>query len=123
MKLRRPRFTTLTLMAVVAIAAVGINGFCPISPAEAERIAVAKFLSIPGAGRWVGRYRVQVGYPGTLDTDWPKRFGDGWTVAVTDPKDGFLIMQMYLTPKGKTRAIDFAPGKFNELDSSDSTAK
>jgi hypothetical protein len=118
MRIRRPRFTILTLLVVVAISAIGIDWFRPINSAEAERIAEAKFLSIPGASRWVGRYRVQAGYAGTFNTDQPKRYGDGWTVVVSDPKDGFPIMQMFLTCKGKTRAVDFAPGKFNELASS-----
>lgn len=119
MRRRRLRFTVLTLMAVVAACAAGISWFRPISPAEAERIAVGKFLSLPGAGRWAGRYRVETGPAGTINTDQPKRFGDGWTVAVSDPEDGFLIMQVFLSPQGKTRAVDFAPGKFNELDRQD----
>jgi hypothetical protein len=106
------------MMVVVAISAIGINWFRPISPAEAERIAEAKFLSIPGASRWVGHYRVQAGYAGTFDTDQPKRYVDGWTVVVSDPKDDFPVMQMFLTPKGRTRAVDFAPGKFNGIASS-----
>jgi len=109
-------------MIVVAISAIGINLFRPISPAEAEGIAEAKFLSIPGAGRWVGRYRVWAAHAGAFDTDQPKRYGDGWTIVVSDPKDGFPIMQMFLTPRGKTRAVDFAPGKFNEIASSGSSA-
>jgi hypothetical protein len=110
----------LTLMVVVATSAIGINWFRPISPAEAERIAEAKFLSIPGAGRWAGRYRVRAGDAGVFDTDQPKRYGDGWTVVVLDRKDGLPVMQMFLTPKGKTRAVDFAPGRFNEIASSSS---
>jgi hypothetical protein len=123
MRLLRPRFTILPLIVVVAISAIGINWFRPISLAEAEGIAEAKFLSIPGASRWVGRYRVQAGSAGTFDSDQPKRYGDGWTVVVSDPKDGFPIMQMFLTPRGKTRAVDFAPGKFNEIASSGFSAK
>jgi hypothetical protein len=112
----------LALMIVVAISAIGINWFRPISPAEAERIAEAEFLSIPGAGRWVGRYRVRSAHAGTFDTDQPRRYVDGWTVVVSDPKDGIPIMEMFLTPRGKTRAVDFAPGKFNEMASSGTSA-
>jgi|SRR5271157_4420402 len=123
MRLLRPRFTILTLMVVVAISAIVMSWFRPISRAEAEKIAEAKFLKIPGASRWIGRHRVHAGPGGTFDSDQPKRYSDGWTVVLSDPRDGIPLMQMFLTPKGKTRAIDFAPGKFNELASTGLSAK
>jgi hypothetical protein len=104
----------LTLLVIVALSALGINWFRPISPAEAERIAEAKFLSIPGASRWIGRYKVQARSAGIFDTDQPKRYGDGLTVVVSGSKDAIHLMQMFLTPRGKMRAVDFAPGNFNE---------
>ncbi len=39
MRLLRPRFTILTLMVVVAISAIVMSWFRPISRAEAEKIA------------------------------------------------------------------------------------
>ena len=114
MRLLRPRFSILTLLVVMAISALGINWFRPISPAEAERIAEAKFLSIPRASRWVGRYMVQARSAGIFDHDQPKRYGDGWTVVVSGSNDGIHLMTMFLTPRGKMRAVDFSPGNFNE---------
>ena len=63
MRLLRPRFTILTLMVVVVISAIVMSWFRPISRAEAEKIAEARFLKIPGSSRWIGRYRVHA-YPG-----------------------------------------------------------
>jgi hypothetical protein len=91
MRLRRPRFTILTLMVVVAISAIVMSWFRPISRAEAEKIAEARFLKIPGASRWIGRYRVHAGPAGTFDYD-QKRYADGWVVVVSDPRDGVPIM-------------------------------
>jgi hypothetical protein len=115
MRLLRPRFTILTLMVVVAISAIVMSWFRPISRAEAEKIAEARFMQIPGSSRWIGRYRVNAGPGGTLDTDQPKRYADGWTVVLSDPRDGFPLAQYFLTPRGKLRAADFAPGRFYDL--------
>jgi len=109
MRLLRPRFTILTLMVVVAISAIVMSWFRPISLAEAEKIAEARFLKIPGASRWIGRYRVNAFSGGS------KRYADGWTVVLSDPRDGFPLAQYFLTPKGKLRAADFAPGRFYDL--------
>jgi hypothetical protein len=109
MRLRRPRFTILTLMVVVAIPAIVMSWLRPISRAEAEKIAEARFLKIPGASRWIGRHRVHA-FPGGL-----KRYADGWTVDVSDPRDGYLIATYFLTPRGKLRAADFAPGRFYDF--------
>jgi hypothetical protein len=108
MRLLRPRFTILTLTVVVAISAIVMSWFRPISRAEAEKIAEAKFLKIPRASRWIGRYRVHASLGES------ERYANGWSVVLSDPKDGIPLMQMFLAPKGKMRAIDFVPGKFNE---------
>lgn len=73
----RPRFAILTIMVVVAISAIVMTLIRPISRTEAEKIAEAKFLKIPGAGRWIGRYRVDAGPGGTFDSDQPKRYANG----------------------------------------------
>ncbi len=109
MRLLRPRFTILTLMVVVAISAIVMSWFRPISRAEAENVAEARFLKIPGASRWIGRHRVHA-FPGGS-----KRYADGWTVVLSDPRDGFPLAQYFLTPRGKLRAADFAPGRFYDL--------
>jgi hypothetical protein len=98
----------------MAISAIVMNWFRPVSQAEAEKIAEAEFLKIPGAGRWSGRYRINAGPGGTIDYDQPKRYADGWVVVVSDARSGFPIMAMFLTPNGRERAIDFAPGMFYE---------
>jgi hypothetical protein len=113
MRLLRPRFKILTLMVVVAISAIAMSWYRPISPAEAQKIAEARFLKIPGASRWIGRYGVHAG-PGWA-SDQPKRYADGWTVVVSDSRDGFPLARYFLTPQGKLRAADFAPGKFYDL--------
>ena len=43
----RPRFTILTLMVVVAISAIVMSWFRPISRAEAEKIAEAPHYQTP----------------------------------------------------------------------------
>jgi hypothetical protein len=116
MRLRRPRFTILTLTVVVAISAIVMREFRPISGADAEKIAAARFLNIPDASRWIGRYRVDAspGFSERVNRVW-KRYPDGWSVVVSDASDGSLLAQYYLTSKGKLRAADFAPGNFNKL--------
>ncbi len=109
MRLLRPRFTILTLMIVVAISAIVMSWFRPISQAEAEKIAQAGFVKIPGASRWTGRYRVHA-FPGRA-----KRYADGWTIVFSDPRDEFPLARYFLTPNGKVRAVDFAPGRFYDL--------
>ena len=109
MRLLRPRFTILTLMVVVAITAILMSWLRPISRAEAEKIAEVRFLEIPGASRWIGRHRVHA-FPGGA-----KRYADGWIVDVSDPRDGLPLATYFLTPRGKLRAADFAPGKFYDL--------
>lgn len=123
MRLRRPRLTILTLMAVVAIAAIVTNSFRPISRAEAERIAELQFLKIRGASRWIGRYRVQAFLEGARKSDSAGRFADGWTVVVSDSRDGVPFTQCFLSPTGKIRAQVFAPGKFYESASTDPPVK
>ena len=34
---------------------------------------------------------------------------------MSDPRDGFPLAKYFLTPRGKLRAADFAPGKFYDL--------
>jgi hypothetical protein len=58
MRLLRPRFTSHSLMVVVVIPAIVMSWLRPISRAEAEKIAEARFQKIPGASRWIGRHRV-----------------------------------------------------------------
>ena len=82
MRLLRLRFTILTLMVVVAISAIVMSWFRPISRAEAEKIAEVKFLKIPHASRWIGRYRVDASLGES------ERYADGWAVVLLDPKDG-----------------------------------
>ena len=123
MRLLRARFTILALMVVVAISAILISWVRPISRIEAEKIAEAKFLKIPGANRWIGRYRVHADPGGTFDSDQPKRYADDWTVVFSNHRDGTFLAQYLLTPKGKLRAADFAPGNFNELASTGSPVK
>jgi hypothetical protein len=123
MRLLRPRLTILTLMVVVAIAAIVTNSFRPISRAEAERIAESRFLKLRGASRWIGRYRVQAFIEGTLETGPGGRFADGWTVVVSDPRDGVPFCQDFLSPTGKFRTSYFAPGKFYESASTDPSVK
>ena len=50
-----------------------------------------------------------------FESDQPKRYADGWTVVLSDPRDGFPLAQYFLTPRGKLRAADFAPGRFYDL--------
>jgi hypothetical protein len=116
MRLRRPRFSILTLMVVVAISAIVVSGFRPISQADAEKIAEARFLTVGGADRWIGHYRVDAspGFSERINGVWT-RYPDGWSVIVSDALDGSLLAQYYLTEKGKLRAADFAPGNFNKL--------
>ena len=87
MRLLRPRFTILTLMVVVAISAIVMSWFRPISRAEAEKIAEARFLKIPGASRWIGRYRVHAspGFSERVNGGW-KRYADAWTVVFCGPE-------------------------------------
>ena len=113
MRLLHPRFKILTLMVVVAISAIVMSWFRPISPAEAQKIAEARFLKIPGASRWIGRYGVHAGP--VWASDQPKRYADGWTVVVSDSRDGVPLARYFLTPQGKLRAADFAPGRFYDL--------
>src|SRR5262245_41466451 len=113
MRLLRPRFTILTLMVVVAISAIVMSWLRAISPAEAQKIAEARFLKIPGASRWIGRYGVHAGPVGASDQ--PKRYADGWSVVVSDLRDGFPLARYFLTPQGKLRTADFAPGRFYDL--------
>jgi ankyrin repeat protein len=113
MRLLHPRFKILTLMVVVAISAIVMSWFRPISPAEAQKIAEARFLKIPGASRWIGRYGVHAGP--VWASDQPKRYADGWTIVVSDSRDGFPLARYFLTPQGKLRAADFAPGRFYDL--------
>lgn len=112
MRLLRPRITILALMVVVAIPAIVMSWLRPINRAEAEKIVEARFLKILGASRWIGRHRVHA-LPGGS-----KRYADGWTVDVSDRRDGFPLATYFLTPRGKLRAADFAPGKFYELNNS-----
>jgi hypothetical protein len=100
-------------MVVVSISAIVMSWFRPISPAEAQKIAEARFLKIPGATRWIGRYGIQAGPVGASDQ--PKRYADGWSVVVSDLRDGFPLARYFLTPQGKLRATDFAPGRFYDL--------
>ncbi|WP_406698447.1 hypothetical protein V5E97_06200 [Singulisphaera sp. Ch08] len=84
MRRLRPRFTIPTLMIVVAISAIVMNWFRPISRTEAEKIAEAKFLKIPHASRWVGRYGVDTRHGKS------ERYVDGWSVVLSDPRTDFL---------------------------------
>jgi hypothetical protein len=113
MRLLRPRFTILTLMVVVAISAIVMSWFRPISRTEATKTAEARFLKIPGASRWIGRYGVHADPVGASDQ--PKRYADGWSVVVSDLRDGIPLARYFLTPQGKLRAADFVPGRFYDL--------
>ena len=107
MKHLRVRLTVLSMMGVVAVSAIVMYWFRPLTQGEAERIAEARFLKVPGASRWVGRYRAHA---------WPagsKQDGDGWFVDFTETKDGSHLAQMFVTPEGRTRGIGVAPGKFD----------
>jgi hypothetical protein len=102
----RVRFTILMLMALVAISAIVINWLRPVTRTEAEKLAEARFLKVPGASRWVGRYTVNA---------WPcgsKKDGDGWLVDLKEKGDGSLISQMFVTPKGRIRGLGLAVDKF-----------
>ena len=44
-----------------------------------------------------------------------KRYADGWYVDVSDSRDGFPLATYFLTPRGKLRAADFAPGRFYDI--------
>jgi hypothetical protein len=110
-------------MVVVAISAIAMSWFRPITRAEAEKIAEARFLKIRGAGRWVGRYRVQAFPGGTLDPDPAGRSAGGWSVVVSDPRDGVPFGQYFLSPTGKLRTSTFAPGKFYESASTNPSVK
>jgi hypothetical protein len=100
-------------MVVVAISAIVMSWFRPISPAEAQEIAVARFLKLPGSSRWIGRYGVHTAP--VRASDQPKRYADGWSIVLSDLRDGFPLARFFLTPQGKLRAADFAPGRFYDL--------
>jgi hypothetical protein len=93
-------------MVVVAISAIVMSWLRPMGPAEAEKVAEARFLKVPGVNQWGGRYRVHA---------WPagsKQDGDGWFVDFTESEGGSLLAQMFVTSKGKTRGVGLAHGKF-----------
>lgn len=115
MKFPRLRFTILMILAVVAFSALAINWYRPISQGEAEKNAEAKFLEIPGSNRWDGSYKVQARSAGFFEVDRSQRYVNGWTVVVSGKGDDELyLMTMFLKPKGKMRAVDFAFGIFSK---------
>gem|GEM_PF-3785291 len=79
---------------------------------DAEKLVEAKLLKLPTASRWIGRYRVQAFSNPTSDPDRARRFTDGWTVIVSDPRDGVPFGQYFLSPTGRFITSTFAPGKF-----------
>jgi hypothetical protein len=106
MKLPRVRLTVLTLMVVVVVAALLMSWFRPLTPADAVRLAEARFQKIPGAVRWAGRYRVHA---------WPagsKNRGEGWFVDFKASEDGSHLSQMWVSSKGTIHGIGLASEKF-----------
>jgi hypothetical protein len=94
-------------MVAVMISALVLNWYRPVTQIEAEQIAEQRFRKIPGASQRVGRYTVHAWSVGT------KHEGDAWCVDFKDSGDGTLLVQMFVTSTGKTRAIGIVPGKFN----------
>jgi hypothetical protein len=106
MRLPRVRFTVLILMVVVAVAALLMSWLRPLTPADAERLAEARFRKIPGAARWAGRYRVHA---------WPassKNRGEGWFVNVKASEDGSHLVQMWVSSNGTIHGIGVDSERF-----------
>jgi hypothetical protein len=78
----------------------------PVSQIEAVKIAEKRFLKIPGALRWVGRYKIHVWSAGT------KRHGDVWIVDFNESGDGTQLANMAVDSRGRVHAIGVVPDKF-----------
>ena len=91
------------MMLAVLISALVVNWLRPVTRTKAEK----RFLTVPGATRWVGRHEVHARSAGSMYE------GDVWIVDFTESGNSSHRAQMIVSPKGKTHAIGLAPGKFN----------
>jgi hypothetical protein len=94
------------MMMAVMISALVVNWFRPVAQAEAEKIAERRFLKVPVASQWVGRYRVHSWSAGT------KNCGGVWIVHFTESGDGTHLPNMTVTSKGEIHALGVTSGKF-----------
>ncbi|MEW4571527.1 hypothetical protein AB1L88_26950, partial [Tautonia sp. JC769] len=90
---RRKQLTIGGLMVVVAVIACLVNWFRPITQTEAARIAERRFLTLPGATRWEGRYRVQ-----------PRDLGD-WSVLILDSGTDEMLAVVWVDRGGDVKSV------------------
>jgi hypothetical protein len=106
MKMPRVRFKILTLMLVVLVTAAAVSWLRPVTQYEAQRIAIERFLQVPGATRWAARFKAHAWFAG------PRDDGAIWIVDFQEAKDGTHLAQMVVTSRGNIHALGLAPGKF-----------
>jgi hypothetical protein len=87
----RRQLTIGGLLIVVAIAALLVNRFRPLTAMEVARIAEKEFLSWPASSQFAGRYRVQ------------RRDLGNWSVLIVDSDTTEELAVIWVDRAGKVR--------------------